>query len=172
MDVELIILFAVLGLAISFWVATLFKKAAADKGYDSPLYFWVSFLLGAVGWALVIALPDKKLNAEQKEILKKLDKQIELVKNAPKAADFTPETIKKAEEPQKAEGAKLAEESRKFWAEKAAEKAKTVDGHEQKVTALPGTTEDKIVCPVCNQVQNAGRRVCMNCGARFAETNE
>ena len=43
--------------ALSYFVAKEFYTIAIDKGYDEKKYFWWSFLLGAVGWAMVIALP-------------------------------------------------------------------------------------------------------------------
>lgn len=165
MDVELIILFAVLGLLLSLWVATLFKKTAADKGYDSPLYFWLSFLFGAVGWALVIALPDKKLKETQETISKKLDKQIELLKAAPKAV-VTPEEANKPEAPKYERVPEKPADAPK------AEAPKATDGRGQIVTALRGDKDDTVICPNCGEAQRAGRKVCWNCGAKFVETSE
>ena len=43
--------------ALSFFAAKEFQNIAIDKGYKDKKYFWWSLLLGAVGWAMVIALP-------------------------------------------------------------------------------------------------------------------
>lgn len=44
-------------LVLSYFVAKEFQNIAIDKGYSESKYFWWSFLLGAAGWAMVIALP-------------------------------------------------------------------------------------------------------------------
>lgn len=46
-------------LVIDYFIANEFYKAAAEKGYDDEKYLWLSFFLGAVGWLLVVALPDR-----------------------------------------------------------------------------------------------------------------
>ena len=46
-------------IAISWFVAQEFYKAALMKGWNSKKYFWLSFLLGPVGYLLVVALPDR-----------------------------------------------------------------------------------------------------------------
>ena len=47
----------VLALVISLLVAEEFYKVAVMKGHPSRKYFWISFLLGIVGYLLVISLP-------------------------------------------------------------------------------------------------------------------
>lgn len=44
---------------IRFFIAKEFYKAATAKGWNSRRYFWLPFLLGLVGYLLVIALPDR-----------------------------------------------------------------------------------------------------------------
>ena len=46
-------------IAISWFVAQEFYKVALMKGWNSKKYFWMSFLLGPVGYLLVVALPDR-----------------------------------------------------------------------------------------------------------------
>lgn len=50
----------VLGLVIwlNWYLAGQFYDVAKMKGHRERKYFWLSFLLGMVGWLLVIALPD------------------------------------------------------------------------------------------------------------------
>lgn len=55
-------LFGVLGLTaiiVAYYVSKEFEKIAEMKGYYDRRYFWWTFLLGAVGMLMVIALPDK-----------------------------------------------------------------------------------------------------------------
>ena len=51
-------------IAIILWVLYLIAKefyaAALAKGYSDKKYFWFCFLLGMVGYLLVIALPDRR----------------------------------------------------------------------------------------------------------------
>lgn len=37
-----------------------FGNIAKMKGHEFDIYFWWCFLMGPVGWAMVIALPDRK----------------------------------------------------------------------------------------------------------------
>lgn len=50
-------------IAVAIWIAYLiakeFYKAAQAKGYSEKKYLWICFLLGMVGYLLVIALPDR-----------------------------------------------------------------------------------------------------------------
>lgn len=54
-----------------YWIAKQFYQAAIDKGYDDQKYLWITFLLGFIGCALVIALPDRngtqKVNLQQQK---------------------------------------------------------------------------------------------------------
>ena len=62
MEAILIILYLIaLGLLIwlDWYIAKQFEEAAQKKGYTQKKYFWMCFLLGAVGYLLVIALPDR-----------------------------------------------------------------------------------------------------------------
>ena len=55
-----IFLVAVLIIALAYFIAKEFAFIAAEKGYPQKKYFWWTFLLGAFGMPMVIALPDKK----------------------------------------------------------------------------------------------------------------
>jgi len=56
---EYIIVVCAILLAISAVVASKFEKIAEMKGHSG--YFWWCFWLGAIGWTMVIALPDRTL---------------------------------------------------------------------------------------------------------------
>ncbi len=49
-------------LIVSWFIAEEFQRIAAIKGFQEPRYFWCSFLLGPIGWLMVIALPDHSYN--------------------------------------------------------------------------------------------------------------
>lgn len=53
-----IIIVCIVILVISGIAALKFESIANMKGHSG--YFWWCFLLGAIGWAMVIALPDRK----------------------------------------------------------------------------------------------------------------
>lgn len=59
MEVFLILLAIAVVLVIQYLIAKEFYEAAAAKGYTAKKYLWLSFLLGMVGYLLVIALPDR-----------------------------------------------------------------------------------------------------------------
>ncbi len=65
MVMDMLITFLLIGLGgvlvIAFFVliARKFASIAEMKGHQG--YFWWCLLLGAVGWAMVIALPDRKI---------------------------------------------------------------------------------------------------------------
>ena len=46
-------------LCVMHYVANQFYRVACEKGWDERKFYWLSFLLGAVGWLLVVALPDR-----------------------------------------------------------------------------------------------------------------
>ena len=50
---------AAIALEIDYIIAKEFEAAAIAKGYTEKKYFWYSFLLGIIGYLLVIALPKK-----------------------------------------------------------------------------------------------------------------
>lgn len=58
--VIIIVYLIVLALLIllDWYIAKQFEEAAQKKGHAQKKYFWMCFLLGAVGYLLVIALPD------------------------------------------------------------------------------------------------------------------
>lgn len=47
----------IVGLIVNGIAAIEFESIAAMKGYKG--YFWWCFLLGIIGWLMVIALPDR-----------------------------------------------------------------------------------------------------------------
>ena len=49
---------AVLLIVNQYFIAKQFYKIANEKGYYDKCYFWDSFLLPGIGYAMVIALPD------------------------------------------------------------------------------------------------------------------
>lgn len=51
--------FMAAALWVAYFMAKEFYRVAKDKGYPQKKYFWVCFLLGIVGYLLVIALPDR-----------------------------------------------------------------------------------------------------------------
>lgn len=57
------VLLLLIGLAVVIWIdwylAKQFYEAAQAKGYRSRKYLWISFLVGIIGYLLVIALPDR-----------------------------------------------------------------------------------------------------------------
>ncbi len=56
----LIFLGAIVVIVLNVCIANVFKQIAEMKGHmESSRYFWWSFLFGPVGWAMVIALPDR-----------------------------------------------------------------------------------------------------------------
>ena len=57
----IIILAVVAALVISWFVAGEFFRIAEDKGYHELKYFWISFLLGFVGYLLIAAMPDRSV---------------------------------------------------------------------------------------------------------------
>ncbi len=46
-------------LIIDAKVSAVFEAIAEEKGHDG--YFWWCFVFGPAGWAMVIALPDRKI---------------------------------------------------------------------------------------------------------------
>ena len=54
---RLVIVVAVL--VINAKVSAEFETIAEEKGHDG--YFWWCFAFGPIGWAMVIALPDRKI---------------------------------------------------------------------------------------------------------------
>ena len=55
----LIILGSILLLWILYLISKEFYKVAQEKGYSEKKYLWLPFLLGMIGYLLVIALPDR-----------------------------------------------------------------------------------------------------------------
>lgn len=47
-------------LAIYGFAGSEFSRIAEMKGHNGKKYFWWCFLTGAIGWAMVIALPERK----------------------------------------------------------------------------------------------------------------
>ena len=58
--IAVLVVFIAIGyLVLEAAIAKKFELIAGEKGYDG--YFWWCFWLGAAGWAMVIALPDRKM---------------------------------------------------------------------------------------------------------------
>ena len=57
------LLIALIVLALVIWldryIAKQFEEVAQKKGHTQKKYFWLCFLLGAIGYLLVVALPDR-----------------------------------------------------------------------------------------------------------------
>lgn len=45
---------------VAYYIGKEFEYIANEKGYTSKKYFWWTFLFGAVGISMVIALPDRR----------------------------------------------------------------------------------------------------------------
>ncbi len=54
-------------LVIDYLIARAFQDIAIMKGHNDGKYFWISFLLGFVGYLMVIALPDLKARPPKPE---------------------------------------------------------------------------------------------------------
>lgn len=63
MDMFMVIVGCFLALLIDWIGACKFRDIAESKGHDGGTYFWWCFCLGVIGWAMVIALPDRKVKA-------------------------------------------------------------------------------------------------------------
>lgn len=60
MDLSIGSVFALLGaIAVDLIAALAFGSIAREKGFSKTKYFWFCFLLGPIGYLLVIALPDR-----------------------------------------------------------------------------------------------------------------
>lgn len=59
MEVVIILIACALILWIDYLIAKEFYFVAQAKGYYEKKYLWICFLLGAVGYLLVIALPNQ-----------------------------------------------------------------------------------------------------------------
>ena len=64
MDTEKIILLIgvilIIYLVINFFVSKCFYAIACEKGFEQQRYFLLPFLLGIIGYLLVVALPDRR----------------------------------------------------------------------------------------------------------------
>lgn len=61
----LTLLFVAIFFVIDWFVAQRFDEIAQMKGQPPKKYFWWCFWLGIIGWAMVIALPDRGNAQEQ-----------------------------------------------------------------------------------------------------------
>lgn len=50
-------------------IANNMQSIAADKGYEGKKYWHYCFWLGFIGYAMIIAMPDKKTQEQQQAIL-------------------------------------------------------------------------------------------------------
>lgn len=58
--VLLLILFCVIYFVVNWAAAKQFQEIATMKGHNGEDYFWWCFWLGLCGWAMVMALPDRR----------------------------------------------------------------------------------------------------------------
>lgn len=54
-----LLLVAVVALWLAWYLANQFYEVAKEKGFTDRKYLWICFWLGAIGYLLVIALPDR-----------------------------------------------------------------------------------------------------------------
>ena len=165
--VAVYIILAIVAVAIEIVAALEFETAANEKGYEGKKYFWYALLFGPAGWAIVIALPDRKTRASLDAIQKLLEK------TGPGRGD-------------KASGAAPAVSGpteRKMPAAAAPAPEKDLRGEtvpEELEQALPegmavptrAAKAGMVICPGCGQEQPEGRNVCWGCGVRFKGTEE
>ena len=83
----LIFVGVVVFLAIDIAISRKFESIAESKGQYG--YFWWCFLLGTVGWAMVIALPDR--GAETPDYFKEFEQKIEQQKKDKMTDDELPD---------------------------------------------------------------------------------
>ena len=59
MGTAVLLLVAVVALCLAWYLANRFYEVAQEKGFTDRKYLWICFWLGAIGYLLVIALPDR-----------------------------------------------------------------------------------------------------------------
>ena len=162
----LYILLAIVGVAIEVMVALEIETAANEKGYEGKKYFWYALLFGPAGWAIVIALPDRKTRASLDAIGKLLEKTGDGQRDrAPGSAPAGPGAAKR-EAPVAAPAPEKVPE-RDTVPEQSEQAAPT--GPQAPVRAAKA---GMVICPACGQEQPEGRSVCWNCGVRFIDAEE
>lgn len=134
-----ILLSAIVMLVVQIIVTDRFCDITEAKGYPRNTYYWYCFLLGVVGYMMVLALPDRNLYA-------KIDA---LTNAASKPADPVQHNIPTAPV-QPAAPVIVA----------------TAEASPNAIIA-PIVNGEK-VCPVCKTVQMANRKVCWSCGQHFS----
>ena len=161
-------LIIVIGYIINAFLADVFEKIAVDKGCtNSKLYFWLSFLFGPVGWAAVIALPDKRLRESVTAIARLLEKRQGGSDKEPQQARAT---AKKAAGTTNGNGSRVCREcgaavrGSVCWncGASTAEEARVPE----KKYAAP------VFCPMCGRVQKDNRKKCWYCGADLFDTGK
>ena len=70
-----------IAVAVNVLLSMWFSKMAAEKGYDNWYYFWICFLFGVIGYAIVAAKPDA--NTERR--IDKLERLVEKEREKNKA---------------------------------------------------------------------------------------
>ena len=165
--VAVYIILAIVGVAIEIVAALEFEEAANEKGYEGKKYFWYALLFGPAGWALVIALPDRKTRTSLDAIGKQLEKTGS--GQGDKASGTAPAVFAPTERKTPAAAAPAPERDLR---------GETVP--EEPEQALPegmavptrAAKAGMVICPVCGQEQREGRNVCWGCGVRFKGTEE
>ena len=67
---EVIVLLVVVAVLVLFHFAGKeFERIAKMKGHSEKRYYWWSFLMGPIGYSMVIALPDRADKVEATRIL-------------------------------------------------------------------------------------------------------
>jgi len=59
-SMEAVIIAVIVVPVVAYYIGKEFEYIANEKGYTSKKYFWWTFLFGAVGISMVIALPDRR----------------------------------------------------------------------------------------------------------------
>ena len=86
-DKVITILTLVIVIVVYYFVAKEFYKVAEMKGYSERRYFWIPFLLGVIGYLLVVALPDKKTR-DMATRLDNIDRSTQVLLNTIKMEQF------------------------------------------------------------------------------------
>ena len=66
-----------IAVAINVLLSMWFSKMAAEKGYDNWYYFWICFLFGVIGYAIVAAKPDANTERRIDKLERLLEKERE-----------------------------------------------------------------------------------------------
>ena len=79
------------GLLLNYYLAVIFYNAAVDKGYYEKKYFFIPFFLPAIGYLVVIALPNTKMQKAIFALQQSMDKPHTPVRHINLAMTYTTE---------------------------------------------------------------------------------